>query len=208
MKLIFLKKATHWATVIIAACAVFTLLFSICTSSKTSKTLKDVSNSLSALNYNLSAFIQPVIHLDNYSWKRGGNQELVDCEHAPLGITITYKNISNIPIKVIKGKLLLVVRSSNINDSLIINKKDILFVPSGENFSYDTIFTLKMRGSMIEINQRKLPDIYLTYVAIISSIDELRKYQVELEHKMQIDCDTYDKLVFLDINSSINPIDN
>lgn len=85
------EKSMLLANVVIAACAVIALWFTI----SQNRGISDALNSARDA-FNTQAF--PVVGFDSYGWVASQGATKLDCEHPPIGINIIVKNFSVAPV--------------------------------------------------------------------------------------------------------------
>ena len=86
------------ATYILALIAISGFVFSIITFQSTSEVMQSASETLKDVQQEFAFSNQPFIRYDNYKWfKKEGSGDIA-CDNLPVGILITYRNFSNVPI--------------------------------------------------------------------------------------------------------------
>lgn len=90
------KKVYYIATCIIAVIAVLGFVSSINSSREVSEALRTIKNGLITLT-------EPLMLLEDYQWVVGGENEIVSKDNPPIGVILTYKNVSGIPVQIHKS---------------------------------------------------------------------------------------------------------
>lgn len=180
-----MEKWYYIATYALAVIAIAGFGVSIFSSHKTSKTMNELVNSL-------TSFIEPVLKFHTISYLV--NPQSLNCENPPQVINYQYKNASNIPIKVLQYEI-----KSYFGDEIVHPQKDHnadiaqSILEPGSIWGVLTAGISKPVQEMMK-NKRGIfspPFLRIEFTGVISTIDELKKYEVHLVHQIGIDCDSY-----------------
>ncbi len=182
-----IKRMENWyyiATYVLALVALISLGLSIWTSSKSSKTNNELFKSI-------TSFTEPIIKFNKIIF--GPPPPNINCENPPLLINIEYRNASYIPIK-------LQVKSANTYfGEFPIHKSqkseppiEFVVLAPGEPWGLTQGISKEVRDIMKnKINQFQPPFLILDFEFIISTLNDQRKYNVHLQHRIGLDCNNY-----------------
>lgn len=174
-------------TSIIAFIAILGFIFTQISSNQTSKLLKETAIALNNVNDAVYSFVNPIIYFYNYDWLRGNK---IDCVNPPIGITLRFKNGSNIPIKVKKYKVNLSCGGYFMNTEKWNTNERIL--TNDYNVSSTFIFSEEIKKLFInKINSYEEPNLIFEFNGIISNISESITYEVKLITQINFDCGYY-----------------
>jgi hypothetical protein len=139
----------------------------------------------------VNSFIEPIFKFDKIIL--GPPPPSINCDIPPQLINITYRNVSNIPIK-------LIVKSHDVYfGGLPINvasrpesQTDYLVLAPGEPWGVTRGISNEVRDMMRnKYNQFNPPFLTLSLKCTISTLNGQTKYDVHLEHRIGIDCNLY-----------------
>ena len=172
------------ATYVLAVIAVFGFFMSICSSKKSSKTMNSIVKSL-------TAFVEPVIKYSNIRFQPDPPQ--INCEHPPNLINVTYRNTSNIPIKLSIESLEILYGDKPIYSGPKSNPpNEPSLLSPGEPWGLTQSIDKAVQSTMVNKTNMFLPPfIKLNFKAKISTLDDQKKYFVHLEHQIGFDCTNY-----------------
>lgn len=137
----------------------------------------------------------------------------IDCNNPPIGINVSYKNGSNIPIKIKEAEIkifwnnfLLNPPKSEENNPLYSGIEESI-LPPGENFSTSQInsnsFSLILNSKKELLNSNYLK---IDFSAIISNLNGSNTYKLNFIHYIGIDCNNLESKDITTIKEVINPL--
>jgi hypothetical protein len=137
------------------------------------------------------------------------NQKPMSCINPPIGISVEYRNGSNIPINILKedmsiyyGKFLIDRNQHTPNDNRI------LLAP-GESTGITYIFDQYDTIRRMMINKMGIfndPFLRLDFKVIISTQDTSKKYRINLIHDIGFDCRDYQHVRVMPYKASYDQI--
>lgn len=171
---------------------------------------KETSETLEALKNNLINFTQPVLEFSNFFWFSEGK---MTCENPPLGINISYKNTSIVPIKIRDITLLLYydgkLLSPKENKSQLVGKIKESIVSAGNDIGMTQHNPQLFKESFSnKIDSYKPPFLEAHFASIISNLDGSNEFQVNFIHYIGIECNNFAFKSITAGKESITPTQN
>jgi hypothetical protein len=169
------------STYILAVIAIFGFIYSLISSSETTKTLDLIQRKI-------LSFTDPIIKFEDYKWLY---QDQLNCENPPIGINILYKNRSNVPIK-LKVDYEIYYGELKMGKALgTIGQKSEYIVVPGETLGFTSINKEFFRNLKAKKRVFDPPLLKVRLSGRISDIAETRKYSIELTDAIGIDCNEF-----------------
>ena len=157
------------ATYIIAVIAIVSLYISIQTSGK-------VSQALEAIQRGLVSITNPLIKYTGHKWLMDTNG--ITCKSPPIGILISYKNVSNVPVIIENTKFKVFYGEKEFDDIVSTTKHEEdndLILSSGEILQSGTTQPeLFQKYLSIEKNPMQSPNIMVEFWHILSLLVQIK----------------------------------
>ena len=101
--------ASYVANCVVALVALVSLYLSI-------RSSREVTTALLSIQRGLVSLTEPLIKVIDHKWAMDHNE--VTCEHPPIGIFVTYQNLSNVPVIVLDTDLTVFYGERKLDDAV------------------------------------------------------------------------------------------
>lgn len=207
-----LKVSYYTSSIIIAFIAIFGYRMSVRSAketsiilSKTSNILNETSNALQKIDTSINSYIQPLLEFSNCSWFTKG--KMGNCDNPPYAINTLYINASNVTIKIKNPQIKIYYGDIRIDSSDFLNNNDkdeYITLATNREFGITRLFTNEAVKKLLK-NQKhfsKPPFYRIDFSAIITTMNESKRYKINLINDIGLDCRDYSKKNLMTIKTS------
>jgi hypothetical protein len=195
------KKWYYAATYALAIVAILGFFYSIYTSRQNSKMLTMFSDSI-------DNFTEPILQFYDLDWHWDeALYDTIDCGHPPHGINVKYINASNVPIKVLNPNLQVSMGGVVIPGQQLMEKDSVIILSPGQLYGrslYDPLFPTFLNN---KTGLYSPPFLDLRFTAIISTLNEAKKYRFALSNRISSSCTNYERKSYFTPKPSYIPIE-